>query len=101
MYIVMQKKLKKKCTRVHTGVFKSCFKKFVINCTVFFEHEENHQITRAAQAGAADSVRLLLTKHPICSFNYPSAGCARWNCSRDPSRQLARYWAPSFVLTAH
>ena len=68
----------------------------------FFAVQENHQITLTAQGGAAGSVKLLLTKNLVCSFNCPSARdvVSRLNCSRDPGRQLARYRAPSFVLTA-
>ena len=32
----------------------------------FFCYRENHQITPVAQGGAAGSVRLILTKNPVC-----------------------------------
>ena len=41
--------------------------------SLFFGHEENHQITPAAQGGAPDSARLLLTKNPDRSLCCP--GC--------------------------
>ena len=57
--------------------------------------------TPSAQGGAEGSVRLLLTKNPGWFLSCLSANAvSRLNSSRDPGRQLARYRAPFFVLTA-
>ena len=52
-----------------------------------------HQITPPARE---DSVRLLLTKNPARFFRY---AVYRLNGSRGSGRQLARYRAPSIMLT--
>ena len=57
----------------------------------FFGHYVNPRITPAAQGGAAGSVRLLLTKNPARSLNYPGCrvrGVSFEGISR-PGRQLA------------
>ena len=53
-------------------------------------YRENHRITPSAQGGAEGSVRLLLTKNPVCSLSCPSARDAvcRLNGSRVPGDKM-------------
>ena len=52
---------------------------------LFFGYRENHYITLAAQGAAAGSVRLLLTKNPVCSLSYPGCQDVRCLVCTDPA----------------
>ena len=71
---------------------------------VFFGYKEKHQITPAAQGGAAGSVRILLTKNPVCSLiscpGCQGSRCLVWTDLTTPTDSWHGIGHIQYVLTA-